>query len=67
MKLENSMTFQVFHEPYKPTMFKNLFLQVQFVAVSASEMYIKLDCLKTLYIHLRPVVYIFSLMLSSVL
>ena len=37
MKLENSMTFQIFHEPCKLTMFKHLFLKVQFVAVSGSE------------------------------
>ena len=37
MKLENSMTFQIFHEPYKLTMFKHLFLKVHFVAVSGSE------------------------------
>ena len=50
MKLENSMTFQIFHEPYKLTMFKYLFLKVQFVAVSGSETC--KDCLK--YIVYSP-------------
>ena len=54
MKLENSMTFQIFHEPYKLTMFKHLFLKVQFVAVTGSETCkVRLSEIQCIYSSLR--------------